>query len=198
MPRRARVVVPRLPHHVIHRGHNKAPLFIRASDYRVYLSTLAEWKATLDCRVYAFCLMTNHVHLVIDPGESAADLARLMKRVAGRYTRYGNVTSLLTVVDDCFVIIAPGDEIAIDFPAIELPELPEGWSRDYLIEAEGWIKDADLRTRTGDTVAPLPHHQMTGYPDVGEGSPEGPRFNSYLERFQTRMLPPWTRPTRRP
>lgn len=42
------------------------------------------------CQVYAYCLITNHVHLLINPGPKAANLAVLMKRVAGRQTRYVN------------------------------------------------------------------------------------------------------------
>jgi putative transposase len=90
MPRTARVVLPEHPHHVIQRGHNRASVFVEPADFMFYLDTLAEWKNALGCKVYAYCLMTNHVHLVIDPGESADNLALLMKRVAGRYTRYVN------------------------------------------------------------------------------------------------------------
>jgi putative transposase len=90
MPRVARIVLPDHPHHVIQRGHNRTPVFVKAADFIFYLDTLSEWKETLGCRVYAFCLMTNHVHLIINPGESAENLALLMKRVAGRYTCYIN------------------------------------------------------------------------------------------------------------
>lgn len=90
MPRIARVVLPGYPHHVIQRGHNRAPVFVREKDSTFYVSTLQELKDRLRCKVYAYCLMTNHVHLVIDPGEEVANLARLMKRLAARYTRYIN------------------------------------------------------------------------------------------------------------
>ena len=90
MARQARLVLADWPHHVIQRGHNRQPVFFAAEDFRYYLANLEEWKRTLGCRVYAFCLMTNHVHLVIDPGPKAARLAQLMKRVAGRHTRYAN------------------------------------------------------------------------------------------------------------
>lgn len=42
------------------------------------------------CKIYAYCLMTNHVHLVVDPGSKPESLSLLMKRVAGRQTRYVN------------------------------------------------------------------------------------------------------------
>lgn len=90
MPRKARVVLPGCPHHVIQRGHNRQVVFVADQDYQYYLATLAEWKQKLGCRVYAYCLMSNHVHLIIDPGSDAANLAALMKRVAGRQTRLVN------------------------------------------------------------------------------------------------------------
>lgn len=105
----------------------------------------------------------------------------------GSYTRYGDVVELLAAADDRFVVMAPGDEIAVDFPAITLPEVPEGWKRDYVLEAVGWIKDGDLRTRTGDTVAPLPFHAMSDYPYEGEAPGEAHR--EYLASYQTRWLP---------
>lgn len=59
-------------------------------DYLYYLDNLYEWKAKLKCKLYAYCLMTNHVHLILDPGDNESNLAMLMKRVAGRQTRYVN------------------------------------------------------------------------------------------------------------
>lgn len=90
MPRMARVVLPDTPHHIVQRGHNRKAVFVEERDYRYYLENLAEWKDRLDCRVYAYCLMTNHVHLIVDPGEEVARVGRLMKRLAGRQTRWVN------------------------------------------------------------------------------------------------------------
>jgi putative transposase len=90
MPRTGRIVIPNCPHHIIHRGHNRQPVFVSDDDYRHYLRNLTELKKDLGCRVYAYCLMTNHVHLIVDPGESSDALAVLLKRVAGRQTRYVN------------------------------------------------------------------------------------------------------------
>ncbi|MBA3015591.1 MAG: transposase [Desulfobulbaceae bacterium] len=90
MPRRARIVLPNCPHHVIQRGHNRQVVFASDDDYLFYLDTLQEWKTALGCKVYAYCLMTNHIHLVIDPGDEPENLALLMKRVAGRQTRFVN------------------------------------------------------------------------------------------------------------
>lgn len=90
MPRIARVVLPGYPHHVIQRGHNSAPVFVHEKDFNFYLELLKKWKTYYCCKVYAYCLMTNHVHLVVEPGEEDSSLGQMMKRVAARYTRYIN------------------------------------------------------------------------------------------------------------
>ncbi|MEH6516465.1 MAG: transposase [Halioglobus sp.] len=84
------MIVPNLPHHVVQRGHNRNAVFVEDTDYQYYLATLEEWKTALSIRVYAWCLMTNHVHLILDPGEDRTAIGLLMKRLAGRQTRYVN------------------------------------------------------------------------------------------------------------
>ena len=44
-------------------------IFRSDDDYLYYLDNLRDWKEKLSCKVYSYCLMTNHVHLIIDPGE---------------------------------------------------------------------------------------------------------------------------------
>jgi len=90
MPRHARLILSNCPHHIVQRGHNRQVVFAGNDDYLYYLDTLQEWKAILGCKIYAYCLMTNHVHLVIDPGNQAENLSLLMKRIAGPQTRYVN------------------------------------------------------------------------------------------------------------
>ena len=90
MPRRARVIVPGLPHHIVQRGHNRQPVFVEDADFRYYLSNLEEWKHSLGLKVYSYCLMTNHVHLVVKADDDLTAIPRLMKRLAGRQTRYVN------------------------------------------------------------------------------------------------------------
>jgi putative transposase len=89
VPRMARLVVPHYPHHVVQRGHNRQVIFASTQDYERYLRTLRDLKKELGIAVYAFCLMTNHVHLLLAPSEAGA-LGRLMKRLAGRQTRHHN------------------------------------------------------------------------------------------------------------
>jgi len=90
MPRTSRIIIANYPHHIIQRGHNRQAVFTSEGDFLYYLATLQEWKDIYECRIYAYCLMANHVHLVIEPGDNVHDLSRLMKRLAGRQTRYVN------------------------------------------------------------------------------------------------------------
>ena len=89
MPRMGRVVLPGYPHHIVQRGHNRQVVFAADDDYHYYLETLAEFKEVYQVQVYAFCLMTNHVHLLLAPTEREG-IGKLMKRLAGRQTRYRN------------------------------------------------------------------------------------------------------------
>ncbi len=90
MPRVGRVVLPNYPHHVLQRGHNRQVVFADEADFRRYLNDLRELKELFDVRVYAYCLMTNHVHLLLAPGESPEAMGRLMKALAARATRRRN------------------------------------------------------------------------------------------------------------
>jgi REP element-mobilizing transposase RayT len=73
MPRVGRVVLPNHPHHVVQRGHNRQVVFADARDFEYYLADLRELKEALGLRVYAYCLMTNHVHLLLSPGDTPAE-----------------------------------------------------------------------------------------------------------------------------
>lgn len=89
MPRMGRVILPRYPHHIVQRGHNRQVVFAEAEDYRHYLDTLIEFKETYGVQVFAYCLMTNHVHLLLAPQDHCS-IGKLMKRLAGRQTRSHN------------------------------------------------------------------------------------------------------------
>ncbi|MEQ8661485.1 MAG: transposase [Gammaproteobacteria bacterium] len=67
MGRMARVVMPDVPHHVVQRGNRRQPTFFGAADYRAYLRLVACACARTATRVWAYCLMPNHVHLVMVP-----------------------------------------------------------------------------------------------------------------------------------
>ena len=90
MPRKARVLVPNCPHHIVQRGHNRKAVFLIDQDYEYYLENLKEWKQELGIKLYAWCLMTNHIHLIVEPAADAMTLSVLMKRVNGRQSAYVN------------------------------------------------------------------------------------------------------------
>ena len=79
----------------------------------------------------------------------------------GYYTRWGDVRELLEQIDDRYVIMNAGDEIALRFA--EQPPPPAGWTRDFVIIGDGWIKDGDYNTSFSKTVAPLPYHAKQEY-----------------------------------
>ena len=82
----------------------------------------------------------------------------------GNYTRTGDVTSLVTGIDDRFAIFGSGEEIAAEFDAMNLPVLPNHWRRDYFFYANGFVKDMDWWDGSPFTVAQLPFHSMSTYP----------------------------------
>ena len=79
MPRRARVVIPGVPHHITQRGNNRQPVFLVSDDYRRYLNLLAGHASRYGMRVLGYRLMTNHVHLIGLP-DAENSLARALGR----------------------------------------------------------------------------------------------------------------------
>ena len=107
----------------------------------------------------------------------------------GDYTRYGDVLPLLQKADDEYIITDGGDEISISFEASKLPVLPKGWKRDFLIYSEGWVKDGDLNTANGQTVAPLPFHKMPSYPyGKNVAYPTDKNHRDYQQKYNTRKV----------
>jgi putative transposase len=89
MPRHARAILPEVAVHIIQRGNNRSACFHRESDYLVYLDHLRELSHRHGCEIHAYCLMTNHVHLLATP-QSANACALLMKNLGQRYVQYVN------------------------------------------------------------------------------------------------------------
>lgn len=109
----------------------------------------------------------------------------------GYYTRFGDVRELLQKVDDRYVIMNAGDELALRFPA--LPPPPTGWVRDYVFISDGWEKDGDYNTGFSGTVLPLPSHGNAAYntpPGRLEDDPVYRRHPSDWTRYHTRYVTP--------
>ena len=85
MPRIARIVVPGVPHHVTQRGNRRQPTFFGDGDFARYVELLADACSDAQVEVLAWCLMPNHVHLVLVPATSAG-LAGAFKAAHQRYT----------------------------------------------------------------------------------------------------------------
>lgn len=89
MARIARVIVPTYPHHVTQRGNRRQQTFFAHEDYKYYLSLLAIAREKAGVQFWAYCLMPNHVHLVVVP-ENKNSLAILFGDAHRRYTRHIN------------------------------------------------------------------------------------------------------------
>jgi len=128
-------------------------------------------------------------------GPYTCDYARVSalapwKLLPGRYTREGDVAALLLTADDMFVVSRPGDEVALAFDATALPLLPEGWTRTFLLYADGFSKEMNLHSSSPDTLLPLPFHGMTRYPyEAPEAYPSTAVHREYQQRYNTRVVP---------
>jgi len=89
MARLARIAVPGIPYHVTQRGNRRQPVFFQEADYRTYLQLLHAQSLRWGLQVWAYCLMTNHVHLLVVPDQEQS-LARGVGETHQRYTRYIN------------------------------------------------------------------------------------------------------------
>ncbi|HWG20813.1 MAG TPA: transposase [Terracidiphilus sp.] len=89
MARLARIVIPGLPHHVTQRGNRREAIFFENGDHEIYLDLLAEQARKADVAVWAYCLMPNHVHLILKPAQ-ADDLGRAVGETHRRYTNFIN------------------------------------------------------------------------------------------------------------
>lgn len=89
MPRIARIIGIGLPHHVVQRGNNKEIVFIERRDYEKYLFLLKDYSQEKKLSIIAYCLMPNHVHLLVRPLEEKS-LPKMMQCVSLCYTQYFN------------------------------------------------------------------------------------------------------------
>jgi Tfp pilus assembly protein PilF len=109
--------------------------------------------------------------------------------ITGAFTRYGDVLPLVHASDDQYVIFGPGDEIALQFDSAAAPPLPPGWTRDFVLYSDAWLKDADLNTAGGGTVEPLPFHSMSRYPyGREEAFPADADHRRFVETYNTRRV----------
>lgn len=89
MPRHPRLIVPDVAVHIVQRGNDRNACFRQDSDYLLYLLHLGALAKKAGCELHAYCLMTNHVHLLLTP-KQAGSCAVLMRELGQRYVQYFN------------------------------------------------------------------------------------------------------------
>ena len=89
MPRIARAVAGGFPHHVVQRGNNREKVFFDKEDREKYLTYLKKYSERWDCPLLAYCLMSNHIHLLARPKKEES-LYKMMQGITLCYTQYIN------------------------------------------------------------------------------------------------------------
>jgi putative transposase len=89
MPRRGRIMLAGIPVHVRQRGNNRSACFVTDEDRKFYLFQLGRGLGRYGCELHAYCLMTNHVHLLLTP-KRAESCALLMKHMGQLHSQYFN------------------------------------------------------------------------------------------------------------
>jgi len=89
VPRIARAVAPGFPHHITQRGNRRQQTFFSDDDYQSYLDLIAEWSKAYAVDIWGYCLMPNHVHLILVPA-SQESLALAIGKAHLKYSRRVN------------------------------------------------------------------------------------------------------------
>lgn len=87
MGRPVRIHYPGLIYHVLNRGNNRQVVFVEDDDYRHYLEILQRYKEKFDFKIFAYCLMTNHIHLLLQVSPKAS-ISKIMQAITIAHTRY--------------------------------------------------------------------------------------------------------------
>jgi len=115
----------------------------------------------------------------------------IWRDLIGYYTRFGAVNELISQVDDRYVIMNAGDELQLLFP--EAPPAKEGWTRDYVLVGDGWVKDGNLNTTAGKYLRPLPAHDQPEYSAIPGDLEDDPVYRRHAKDWQeyhTRYVAP--------
>ncbi len=148
-------------------------------------------KADLRYRGYSVVTEPERSRPEVPTYDSLRGTAQIWQDLEGFYTRFGNVSELLETVDDRYVIMNAGDELALEFAAA--PDPPEGWVRDFVLIGDGWVKDGDYNTSFSETVLPLPSREDAAYATPPGRLEEDPIYQRHREdwlRFHTRYVTP--------
>jgi len=89
MGRYARITYPNLTYHVINRGNNRDVIFVEPEDYTHYLNTIQRYKKKYNFQLFAYCIMMNHVHMLIKVSEEGS-ISRIMQSITIAHIRWYN------------------------------------------------------------------------------------------------------------
>jgi putative transposase len=89
MPRGARILLDNVCYHVINRGNQKQSIFLEELDFANYLQLLRHYKRKYRFKVFGYCLMPNHIHLVLEP-KDPNQLAKILQSLTQTYTKWFN------------------------------------------------------------------------------------------------------------
>ena len=167
MARLARLVIPGLPYHVTQRGNRRGTTFFEEDDFLVYRELLADAARTAETKVWAYCLMPNHVHLIVVPSDPDG-LRAAFANAHRRYARFINARNRWTghlwqgrfgavVMDEAHLVHA-ARYVALNPVRARLCERAEDWpwssARAHLAgEDDGLVEVAPLLERVGDFAA---------------------------------------------
>lgn len=163
-------------------GHDDVP----TETHRIDAET-----ADLRYRGFSAVRQASRRHPEIPVYDSLAATTPIWRDLEGYHTRFGDVRELTQQTDDRYVIMNAGDELRFRFPAPPPP--PDGWTRDFVLIGDGWVKDGDYNTGYSTTVRPLPYHGQTDYdqpPGRLEDDPVYQRHTADWKTYHTRYVTP--------
>ena len=164
---------------------------VAADTFRT--SRLQAVRADLRYRGYSQTHVAGHSSPEIPIYERLGNVTERWRDLVGYYTRYGDVRELIEAVDDRYVIMNAGDELRLLFAAS--PDPAPGWTRDFVLVGDGWVKDGDFNTSFSKTVVPLPAHDRPNYEAASvaseiEDDPVFRRHPQDWQNFHTRFVSP--------
>jgi hypothetical protein len=158
------------------------------SYYQIRITNF--WNVTFD---YIGIDTTPQENITVQKINAAATFEQIVSSpsvVTGNFTRYGDVTQLLSTEDDMFVIGMQGDQVSLKFPTASIVPLEDGMERDFFLFVACWFKDPPGNWGYGFdfTVGPMPFRNMTGFPysDI-ESYPYDVMHMQYLREYNTRV-----------
>jgi putative transposase len=207
MPRMPRVIAPGFPHHVTQRGNRREPIFFEDGDQEIYCDLLAEHTRKCRVEVWAYCLMPNHVHLILVPIDESG-LARAVGATHRRYTHFINARGRWTghlfqnrfgsVVMDEAHLMAGVCYVTLNPVRARLVACAEDWpwssARAHLKgEDDGLVSVRPVLDRIANFAELLGSRDETGFDALraseGTGRPLGnAEFIAGLERILGRRL----------